>query len=311
MKNNYLLESSDSLSLETTIKDLINKNGFNDKYIGEYDLEEVLLDNALEDLDTYSFLSDKKVIIIKNVFNDINDKKLKHLFKYIDNSNSDNLLILTVKKLDNRLNLVKELKKNKNIDIISISIDPYRFASSLLASYKIDNSSINLLIELCNNDITRINSECRKLMTFRISEKVISYDDVKELVVKKLGDSNEILFALIKDIISKDKKRALKRYRQLCEYGVDSNSIIGLMTSQIRLIHQVKLLAETNMSNQEIASSLNLKSPYQVKKAKESIYNYTYDEIYDFVNKLANIDLNIKSGRLDKNMAIDMLIINL
>ena len=311
MKNSYLLETEDSVLLENKIEEIIKKTNFVDAYKSIYDIEDVNLDNALEDLDTYSFLSDKKIIIVKNFLNDNNDTRLEHLLRYIDNPNPDNLLILTTKKIDNRLNIIKLLKKNDNIDINSVEVDSYKYVSNLLKGYNIDNSSINLLIELCKNDITRLTSECNKLMLYKEDEKIITKDDINNLVIRKLGDSNELLFSLIKYIISKDKSMALKTYKELMLYNVDVNSIIGLMTSQIKLTYQIKLLSDENLSNNEIQDKLKLKSLYQVKKIKEYIYNYTYNEIYDFIHKLADVDYNIKSGRIDSSSAIDMLIINL
>jgi len=311
MKNNYLLETDDSVLLENKIEELINKTSFNNSYRGLYDLDFDTLDKALEDLDTYSFLSDKKIIIIKNCFNDNDSKRLEHLLKYIDNPNSDNLLILTTKKIDNRLNIVKSLKKSSDIEIISIEVDPYKYAVDLLNGYTIDNSNIRLLVDLCKSDITRLTSECNKLMIYKNDDKEITKNDIESLVIKKLGDSNELLFSLIKYIISKDKKQALKTYNELSLYNVDMNSIIGLMASQIKLTYQIKLLADDNLNNQDIAARLNLKSIYQVKKIKEYIYNYTYNEIYNFIHKLADIDYKVKSGKMDSLIAIDMLIINL
>ena len=65
--NNYLLESIDTTLLDKKIEKIIKDNDFSSASISSYDLDEVLLENALEDLDTYSFLTSKKVIIIKNI----------------------------------------------------------------------------------------------------------------------------------------------------------------------------------------------------------------------------------------------------
>ena len=114
MNNNYLLESNDFLSLQTEINKLIDKNNFNEASISTYDMDETLLKNALEDLDTYGFLTEKKVIIITNIEN-INQEEQKndinHLFQYLDNPNPDNLLLICSKKLNNVLKFTKELKK--------------------------------------------------------------------------------------------------------------------------------------------------------------------------------------------------------
>lgn len=311
MQNNYLLECSDDLSLLNKQKEIIDKMGFTDQYQAIYDLEENMIDDVLEDLDTYSFLSPKKIIIVRNSFIDPNDKKIERILKYIDNSNPDNLFIMTANKLDSRTSLVKNIKKNKNINYIKIDDDPVNFVKNKLVDYKISLSVVNYLVEKCKSDITKLDSECDKLMAFKIDNKEIIKEDIDNLVVKKLGDSNEILYALVNSIMSKDKRNALIKYNELLEYNVDANSMIGLMASQIKLINQIKLLKEDNLSNQEIADTLKLKSVYQVKKLSEYIYKYTYKEIASFTHLLANTDLGIKSGRIDVNNAVELLIINL
>ena len=65
--NSYLIESIDSLSLEEKIRNIIDNTGFSHANINSYDLEEVDISNALEDLDTYNFLTPKKVVIIRNI----------------------------------------------------------------------------------------------------------------------------------------------------------------------------------------------------------------------------------------------------
>ena len=82
MNNNYLLESSDYLSIQNEIADITNKQNFQNSAISIYDLEETDLEKALEDLDTYSFLTSKKVIIIKNIESidqEEFEKDIKHL----------------------------------------------------------------------------------------------------------------------------------------------------------------------------------------------------------------------------------------
>ena len=111
-------------------------------------------------------------------------------------------------------------------------------------------------------------------------------------------------------IISKDKKQALKDYEQLKKYQMDVYSIIGLLASQIRLIHQVKILKSRSLSNQEIANSLGVKSTYQIKKMAEYGLLYSNKDIYDFTHLLADIDLKIKTGKIDQKIAIESLIIS-
>ena len=309
--NNYLIESNDHLLIQKEIENIVNKEGFSNQYQASYDLEETELANAIEDLDTYSFLSDKKVIIIKNILSSLaTDSSKEHLLKYIENYNPSNLLIMTSDKLDAKP-FSKKLKTSKNLTYKKLEVNEEEYVKNKLKDYKISKVDIMYILDLCKNDITKIDSECEKLMIYKIDDKEITKDDISNLVVKKLGDSNEILYSLVNAIISKNKKIALKTYQELKEYQIDSNSIIGLMTSQMKLISQIKVLKEDNFSNVEIQQRLNLKSLYQVKKLSEYIYNYTFKEIGDFFSKLADMDYKIKSGRIDSNDAIEILIINL
>lgn len=310
MQSNYLLECSDDLALSKKITEIIKKQGFEGQYQATYDLEESSLELALEDLDTYSFLSDKKIIIIRNAFLNASEKELNHLQKYIDNSNPDNLLIITSNKLDSRLTFIKNIKKNKNIEYLKIEMNPEKFVKEKLSGYEISTSDINHLIDLCKEDITKLDSECDKLQIYRFDTKKISREDIDLLVVEKLGNSSEVLYSMTNSIISKDKRKALQDYEKLKKYQMDVYSIIGLLASQIRLIHQVKILKNRGLSNQEIASSLGVKSTYQIKKMAEYGVLYSNKDIYEFTHLLADIDLKIKTGKIDQSVAIESLIIS-
>ena len=311
MKNNFLLESSDGIVLDKKIDKIISSTNFSNASKSSYDIEEKDLSDALEDLDTYSFLNDKKVIIIKNPFCNYNEKKFNHLLKYIDNPNPDNLLILVCEKLDSRLTATKKLKSNKNIEILKLEVNPYQYVKEVLKGYKIEENTINLLVEKCKSDITRLDSECNKLMLYKDNSKEITNTDVSNMVIEKLGESSEVLFSFVNSLLSKDTTNSFKYYKDLSRYNIDSNSIIGLVTSQTRLIYQVKTLADKGLSNELIKDTLGVKSVFQIKKIKNYIYQYSYKELANLISSLALVDLNIKSGKLDSNMAIDMLLINM
>lgn len=310
--NSYLLESLDSLSLVKERESLVKKNKFQDAEKSIFDLEEVPLANALEALDTYSFLSDKKLIIIRGIEGlkyEENKKDLDHLFKYIDNPNPDNLLIIEATKLNNTTKVAKELKKK--CQYTAIEIDSKRFIKSELKDYTIDQNTINLLNDYCLGDITKISNECQKLKNYKINDKKINQEDIKELVVKKLGDSKELTFAFSRSLALKDKKDALKKYKELLSYNIEPLSIIGLLASQIRIIYQVKLLEKRNLSDREIANMLGERSDYRITKTRELTRYYSESELLELMQKLSDIDLKIKTNDIDGNSLIELFIINI
>lgn len=309
--NNYLLENTDPIVIKNETKNLIKKNNFEGSQVSIYDIEEVPLEKALEDLDTYGFLSSKKVVIIKNIDilkYDDNKKDLDHLFKYLENSSSDNLLIIEVKKLDNKTKLSKELKKKCNY--IESSLNTKSFIKGQLKGYDISQDTINLLDEYCLEDITKIYNECEKLKEYRIDEKKITCQDVRELVVRKQGDTKETTFQFSRALAEKNKKEALNLFNSLLEKNNDSIAIVGLLASQLRIIYQVKILEERNMSDREIASTLGEKE-FRIKKTRELTRLYSRDELNKLIITLSDIDLKMKTTDIDPKHLIQMFIINL
>ena len=312
MKNNYLLESEDSLSLEKKINNIIKQTGFDEAYKSIYDLEEVDIDLALEDIDTYGFLSSKKIIIIRNISSisvEDNKEKLNHLLQYFSNPNMDNLVFIVDKKLDDRKKFTKDLKKV--LEYVKVSFNSLDYIKQELSSYNLESGVVSLINEYCLDDITKIYNECNKLKAYKCDSMEITKDDVVSLCIKKGSDITNLSFEFIKAIARRDKKSAFSLYQELIDGGVDSISMVGLLASQLRIMYQVKVLSNKRMSDKEMADTLGEKSSYRITKTKELINYYSERELLSLIKNLANIDLSIKTNSVDPNFLIELLIINL
>ena len=312
MKNNYLLESTDSLSLQKKIEEIIHKNHFEESLVDTYDMEEVSLDSVLEDLDTYGLFSLQKVIIMKNVeavsFEE-EKQKTEHFLHYLKDPNSDYLLIITTKKLDERKKITKEIKKLT--EYVKVQFSAKDYAKEALSLYQIENKALLLLLDYCKEDITKLQNECDKLKMYCLDTKTITEDDIKKLVVKKLNDATEVTFSFVRALAEKNKKLALELYYELLSYQIEPLSIIGLLASQIRIIYQVKLLQKKHLSNDEMARILKEKSSYRIAKTKEFIYSYQEEELLQMMIQLADVDLKIKSSDVEANFLIELFILNI
>ncbi len=310
--NSYLLEGSDSLSIKNERDKIISENHFQDAFISTYDMEEVELDRALEDLDTYGFLSEKKIVIIENIevlkYEDFKDS-FDHLFRYIASPNPDNLLIIEARKLNNTLKITKELKKACKVIESTISSD--KFIRDYLKDYKIDASTIKMLEEYCLGDFTKMKNECDKLMSFKMEDKTITRKDIEEMVVKKLGDSKDLTFAFSRSLALRDRHDALDKYHELLSYDIEPISLIGLLASQMRIIYQVKLLEKDHLSDKAIASTLGEKSDYRITKTRELTRLYSEEDLLHIMQELAKMDTLLKTEDVDGNHLIEMFILNI
>ena len=312
MANNYLLESIDSLSLQKERERIMKENDYLDASISFYDLEEVPLVNALEDLDTYGFLTSKKVIIIQNIeflkYDDFKDD-VEHFFRYLDSPNPDYLLIIESHKLNNTTKITKTLKSK--CKYLEISMDPKKYIQNAFDGYQLDTGVVSLLEEYCLGDITKIENETQKLKDYKLDEKVITKKDVEDFVIKKLGDPKDLTFAFVRSLSSRDRKEALLKYQELLSYQMEPFGILGLLASQFRILYQVKLLEKERKSDKEIASILGEKSDYRIRKTKELTRLYSENDILEMIQRLANIDFQLKTTDADGNHLLEMFILSI
>ena len=307
--NNYLIKSNAISLIDKKIDELIKEKGFDSSSVTTYDLEDDSITSLIEDADTISFLTPNKVIIGKNLSNNnLDEKNLKTLSKYLDNPNSDVLLILVTTNIDARKKSIKEVI-NK-LSLVNISTDTKALVKDILKGYDVEYRVINLLEEYYSEDLERLISETKKLALAFINTKKITYKDALELLVKPLNKQDSLAFDLVREIALKDKKKAVNIYNELLSYNIESYALFGLLESQYRLLYQVKVLNKRNISYNDMASILEV-HPFRVKKTLELVRYYTLKEIRKLLKNLSDIDFKIKSGVYENNIVIDLLILNI
>lgn len=305
--NNYLLEGEDTFSLELERERIIKE----ENNISFYDLEEMSLSNALEDIDTYGLFSNQKNIVIRNIQNQKYEEQAKdwdHLFAYLDEPNPDYTIILEGLNFLKTSKIYKELKKRCIHK--ECKENPNQYIKNRFKDYKIDYKTQNTLLEFCQNDMTKLKQECDKLMLYKINEKEILLQDVEDLVIPKQKDSKDLIFAFTRSIAEKEKEKALREYQELKSYQLEAYSIIGLLASQMRILYQVKLL-EKDHSISDIKEILNEKSEYRIQKTKELTKFYSEKEILNTMIELGNMDLKMKSTDVDPDSLMELFLMNL
>ena len=269
MNNLYVIESIDYNRIILKVNEILKENKLSTDNLITYDMEEVNISVAIQDLDTYSLFNEKKVVFCKNAsfLSSLKceiDHDIDLLTKYLNNPNPDNILIISLTKLDGKKNIVKLIKEK--CTLIDDNIDINKYIKDKLKGYKIENDAITYFTINMNDDISHINNELEKLMELKYDSKVITKDDIDLVVIKRI-DNN--IFDLIDAIISKNKEKSLKIYENMVNYGEDIFKIFVSLSNQIRLIYQVKVLK--SLKNEEIAEKLNLKNPKQVMALRYKI----------------------------------------
>ena len=308
MNNLYFIESDNHIILDKYVKEILKDNKIIEEELIRYDLEEVNISNVIMELNTYGLFTSRKIVFANNATFLTTDKSdinhdVDEFIKYVNNP-SDNILILSCRKLDGKKNVSKLVKEK--FKIIDVNINYQDYVKEKTKGYKFSSSDIIYFLSLTTEDIDRINNELDKLLMYKLNDKVITKQDIDLIVVKKIDDN---IFDLIEAIIKKDKKRSLIIYNDIVSYGEEIFKILISLSNQIRLLLQVKILS--NLDDLDIADKLNLKNPKQLYFLRQKILNYKKSELVDYLYKLSIMDEELKLGKSMEDIVFPVFIASL
>lgn len=309
MNQMFLMITDDKVTLDYQLAEILKKK--KDCEVIQYDLLEVPIDQLIEDLDTYNFLSKQKIIIGYHATflgSEKNKSTVEHhlekLEKYVESPSDDNILILINDTLDKRKKLVSLLCKKMTIIEKISERNIHDLIKQHLEDYQMDSSSEKLLLEYCQNDIERVLQEIEKLKLYRLAEKKITEQDIKDIVMKSLDDN---IFHLVDSILTGNKKDAFELYRNFLLYGEQVVNIIRLLANKIRLIYQVKILYHNRYSDLDMSKLLKVHE-YPIKLARQASNRYSEETLLAYLFRLAKLDLEIKSGETNGLVEFEMLL---
>lgn len=278
-----------------------------DKIVGDssnvisYDLDECSIKDAIIDLDTVSLFG-KKIVKVFGL-DKIDDSDF--LIKYFDNALDNVLILVSYKELDNRKKLTKVLKeKTEYKEIFSYDFNGY--VKERLDGFKMDFMTINLLVSYCDGDIKRLFNELEKLKLYKFNEKVITLDDVNR-IVRKGYDST--IFNLIDEINSGNKEKIYSIYRELLMENETEEKILYTIANHYRLLYKVKIKS-MSMSDSEMIRIYRL-HPYRLTKLKEQCRLVSREKILFMLKGLSDVDISVKSGKMDISTGMFLFLENL
>ena len=133
----------------------------------------------------------------------------------------------------------------------------------------------------------------------------IRYKDVCLLVSKPLEENTFQIFNLLLDGNNAEAVRILK---DLKVTGVEPVTLISQLTNQFRLLNQILFLTRKRLAQEEIAKELRIKPGrvYIMQKLSRRISEKT---IHQTLDDLYQLDLDIKSGQVDRYYAFEMFLL--
>jgi DNA polymerase-3 subunit delta len=155
--------------------------------------------------------------------------------------------------------------------------------------------------------LEQIESEIEKLCFYEIGENLINRNQI-DAVVSKSTESN--IFKMVDDISRKDASGAISILNALLFKKEEHLKILGMIIRQYRLLLMIKLNSNNKVSGDSIKSSLKLKDFTFQNMLKQSRM-YDENSLKNALSKCLEVDSEIKTGRFNPELALEMLIVEL
>ena len=305
--NTYLIFSETNYFINEKIKELTN--GITN--IIYFNMDENTMMEILEEASYFSMFNDKKCVIVKNtnIFmnkeTNKNKEDINKLKKYLENENSNTILIfITNSKVDTKKDIYKLLSEHNNVfiynNITKTEIKNELKQMILSNGYKIDDNSLWYIINNSLGNFDLAINEINKLMIYYSKPCQIKYDDVINLVSKTINDNN---FKLIDAIINKDLESSIKYIKELEILKIEPSVIISLLYREFKLMLSLLIYENNNYDEKEILKELNIAS-WQYDKIKGNLRRYNKNEIKNTIVNLSKKDYELKSGLLSKEVVL-------
>lgn len=308
----YLINGESYLLVNEQVNEIVKDN----KNITVFDLGINTIEDVLVEAGYFSMFQEEKYIIIRNA-NFFGSGKLKDnenelLLKYLENPNmSTTMIFICNEKIDSRKKVTKILKdKYKLITVPTLKY--YEIENKVLDYFrkngcKIDNETVKYIVQNGLNNYDMIMMEVEKIMLYYKNSDYIKYEDVVKIVAKSINTNN---FLFVDAVVDNDLEKSLEYLNDLKIMKVEPTVLLALLARDFRIMLNVKKMQEQNIREYEMMNELGLQD-WQLDKYIKKIFTYKVKELENILIKLANLDLDIKSGKVDKYMGLELFIIDI
>ena len=320
----YLISGKQNIRLKSQMKSIVKKS------LGEidainfvkHDATYTLVQEIVDDANYLPLGYDHKAVVVDNPYfllkekgrNKIeSDQNYQELIDYINHPDESCDLIFLVNTSDSEIDKKSEIYQaiEKNGQIITLTEPKENEWHQVVAHYfkekwpntTIDNDAIQELARRTEGDYASLFNNGSKLALYTDH---IRFDDVTLMVTRPLEENAFLLFNYL---IDNKNMEAVSLYRDLKSSNVEPVTLISMIANQFRLLNRVSYLAKHGYDNDAIAQELAI-NPIRAKILRKNSMVISQKGINQTLEDLYQLDLNIKSGLVDRFYSFELFLIN-
>ena len=315
-KQNVRLKSQMKNIIEKTIKEVDSMN------FVKFDATNTLVQEIVDEANYLPLGYDNKAVVVDNCYFLLKEKgKVKidgdqdydKLIDYINHPDETTDLIFLVNTSDSDIDSKSKIYQaiETNGQVVALNEPKENEWQQVVAIYfkkkwpdtVIDSDAIYELARRTEGDYASLYNNGSKLALYTDH---IRFEDVTLMVTRPLEEN---AFMLFNYLIDEKNIEAVSLYRDLKSANVEPVTLIGMIANQFRLLNRVSYLAKQGMNQDEIAKELNI-NPNRAKILRKNSFVISQKRINQTLEDLYQLDLQIKSGLVDRFYSFELFLIN-
>jgi len=296
--NSYLLKAE----LKRRLSQFVELNG--DMALEQIDAEDASLDRVREALQSMPFLSDKKLVVLRNSglnkdFTVVASQLLKDVPDVTD-------VLLVEPAIDRRTAYAKFLQKQTDFTEFK-ELDESGLAAWLCKAATSQGGEITIgdaryLITRVGANQRLLSNELAKLLSY---STIITKQSI-DLLTETLPHST--VFNMLEAAFAGNRSRALSLYKEQRQLGEEPQKLLAMIVWQLHILAVVKT-AGLKAPNQ-IAAQSKL-SPYTVQKSQAITRAMKLGDLKLLIHVVLELDIQLKSQPISADEAIQNLLITI
>ena len=288
----------------------IHKSGLNLKY---FDGKNLSFQDFKDEIRSVSMFAEKKLAVLKNTFLNKNFKEnfLRDSKEFAESKNivlfyeeeefSGDKLFKFLKKYAKSQEF-KPLQSQKLKNWVKKGFDDY--------GIEIREEALEKLINFVGSDLWQMANEIKKLVSYKLKcpNPEISQRDIELLVKPKIEND---IFKTIDAIASKNKKQALDLIHKHLEKGDTPLYLLSMINFQFRnllIVKSQELRRKFYAGDVRVLTEKLKMHPYVIQKSTQQTRKFNFEELKKIYQKIFQVDLSIKTGKVEPETALDLFI---
>ena len=263
---------------------------------------EALIDMA----ETLPFFADRRVIVVidSGFFKKSDDKLAEYFSQMPDTSH----FIFVESEIDKRTKTFKEASKS------GLAVEFTMLSESDLTKWigqrlrqndlRIEPAALRDFLDRTSTDMYTMSQEMDKLISFCTGKEMITLADINEICTPQIQGN---VFHMIDAFASKNPRKAMDCYKELLEAKEPPLKILSLIERQFRMIEIAKDLSAKGESPMTMAAKLGCRD-FAAKNYAAQGRNFTFEEISELLSAAADLETDVKTGRIDEHMSVEIMI---